>query len=247
MFRRIISSAASIRSKQSSASPSTSYLPKHNNGNANNNNTDGYTTTAATTIPFSSNEKKTQSKSKYRLLVLTFLVYSIYAGWYVSTRPKGKWKSPFSWHPFLMTIGMVGSMGIAAVTKKLGGYTNTKLHGMLASFGYLLAVGGLVAIYHNKNLWGKEHFTSYHGKIGITVMSCTLLPLMAGAVMLHPDFGIDKTNKTIRKIHKVFSRILMAIAWGNSLYGLYGMRKEHPMELLLYGVPLVLLMPLTLI
>ena len=181
------------------------------------------------------------------MLVLTFLVYSIYAGWYVSTRPKGKWKSPFSWHPFLMTTGMTGSMGIAAVTKKLGGYTNTKIHGMLASFGYVLALGGLAAIYHNKNLWGKAHFTSTHGKIGIAVMGCTLAPLLAGAVALHPDFGIDKTNKTIRKIHKVFSRILMAIAWGNSLYGLYGLRKEHPQELLLYGVPLVILMPLTLI
>jgi len=144
-------------------------------------------------------------------------------------------------------MGMMGSMGIAAITKKLGGYTNTKLHGMLASFGYMLAVGGLVAIYHNKNLRGSPHFTSYHGKIGITVMACTLLPLLAGVVLLHPDFGIDKTNKTVRKVHKVFARILMAIAWGNSFYGLYGMRKEHPMELLLYGVPLVLLMPLTLL
>lgn len=138
-------------------------------------------------------------------------------------------------------------MGIAAVTKKLGGYTNTKIHGMLASFGYLLALGGLVAIYHNKNLWNKEHFTSLHGKIGIAVMALLLAPLLAGAVALHPDFGIDKTNKTIRKIHKVFSRILMAVAWGNSLYGLYGMRNQHPEELLLYGVPLMILMPLTLL
>jgi len=204
-------------------------------------------------LSFSSNEKSASAKSNkpskwsYRLLVLTFLVYSVYAGWYVSTRPKGKWKSPFSWHPFLMTTGMTGSMGIAAVTKKLGGYTNTKLHGMLASFGYLLALGGLAAIYHNKNLWNKEHFTSYHGKIGIAVMACMTAPLLAGAIALHPDFGIDKTNKTIRKAHKLFSRFLMAIAWGNSLYGLYGMRKQHPQELLLYGVPLLLLMPMTLI
>jgi hypothetical protein len=231
-------------------------LPTHHNGTATATNTTN-TTTTTTTLPFSSNNKNDDGKAQkfnnkpsptgYKLLVATFLVYSIYAGWYVSTRPKGKWKSPFSWHPFLMTMGMTGSMGIAAVTKKLGGYTNTKLHGMLASFGYLLALGGLYAIYHNKNLWNKEHFTSVHGKIGIALMVSMLGPLLAGAVALHPDFGIDKTNKTIRKIHKVFSRILMAVAWGNSLYGLYGMRKEHPQELLLYGVPLVLLMPMTLI
>merc|ERR1712032_1413529 len=101
-------------------------------------------------------------------------------------------------------------MGIAAVTKKLGGYTNTKLHGMLASFGYMMALGGLYAIYQNKNLWGKAHFTSTHGKIGIALMVSMVGPLLAGGVFLHPDFGVDKTNKTIRKIHKVFSRTLMA-------------------------------------
>ena len=235
MIRRIISSATSMTSKSST---SFSYLPTHHNEN----------TTATTTA---TNEKAMKSskptESSYRLLVLTFLVYSIFAGWYVSTRPKGKWRSPFSWHPFLMTMGMTGSMGIATVTKKLGGYTNTKVHGMLASLGYMMALGGLYAIYHNKNLNGSEHFTSYHGKIGIAVMGCTVGPLLAGAVVLHPDFGIDKTNKLIRKCHKIFSRILMAIAWGNSFYGLYGMRKEHPTELLLYGIPLVLLMPLTLV
>mmetsp|Transcript_25365 Transcript_25365/g.59391 ORF Transcript_25365/g.59391 Transcript_25365/m.59391 type:complete len:247 (+) Transcript_25365:519-1259(+) len=246
MFRRMLSSTASIGSKSSTSS---SYLPTHHDGTS---LATSSTTRTAVTLPFLSNDKASAKSSapsnwRYRLLVLTFLVYSIYAGWYVSTRPKGKWKSPFSWHPFLMTTGMTGSMGIAAVTKKLGGYTNTKIHGMLASFGYLLALGGLAAIYHNKNLWNKAHFTSAHGKIGIAVMGCTLAPLLAGAVALHPDFGIDRTNKTIRKVHKVFSRILMAIAWGNSLYGLYGMRKQHPQELLLYGIPLVILMPLTLI
>lgn len=41
-------------------------------------------------------------------------------------QPTGKWRF-FSWHPFLMTIGMIGVMGISAATKKLGGYTNTKV------------------------------------------------------------------------------------------------------------------------
>mmetsp|Transcript_2440 Transcript_2440/g.5463 ORF Transcript_2440/g.5463 Transcript_2440/m.5463 type:complete len:247 (+) Transcript_2440:297-1037(+) len=233
-----------------STSSSSSYLPTHHRRkNPQNGHTDPTETTTTPTMTTKAKPAapKKPSATTHKLLVVTFLVYSIAAGWYVSTRPKGRWKSPFSWHPFLMTLGMTGSMGIAAVTKKQGGYTNTKLHGMIASFGYLLALGGLYAIYHNKNLYERPHFTSYHGKIGIATMACTLGPLLAGAIFLHPDFGIDKTNKTIRKIHKIFSRILVAIAWGNSLYGLYGMRKEHPMELVLYGVPLVFLMPMTLI
>ena len=207
---------------------------------------------------------------------------------------------------------MTGMMGIGAITKKRGGYTNTMIHGFVASFGYLLTLGGLYAIYHNKTIMERPHFTSRHGQIGIAVMLGMIGPLLAGGIFLHPAFGtsrttigtvnakvcharvwfcvswicdefvirldsfihsvcsfchiqyhliisysiifyhclslgIDKTNKVIRRIHKLASRILMAIAWGNSIYGLYGMRKDHPMEVFIYGFPLLILMPMTLI
>lgn len=187
------------------------------------------------------------TESSYRLLVITFLAYSLFAGWFISTRPKGKWKSPFSWHPFLMTAGMVGSLGISAVTKKMGGYTNTKMHGVLASLGFVLSLGGFYAIYHNKNLYEKPHFTSTHGKIGLAIMISMVGPLLAGGVFLHPDFGVDNTNKLIRKIHKILSRIIIAMAWGNCIYGLYGLRQSHPLEIIFYGVPLLALAPLTLL
>ena len=59
-------------------------------------------------------------------------------------------------------IGMVGMMGVAAVTKKRGGYTNTKLHGIMAWVGMILAGSGLYVIYQNKENMGKSHFTTYH-------------------------------------------------------------------------------------
>ena len=57
---------------------------------------------------------------------------------------------------------MFGMMGAAAITKKRGGYTNTKLHGMMAWAGLMLAGAGLYVIYKHKNLMGKDHFTTYH-------------------------------------------------------------------------------------
>ena len=120
----------------------------------------------------------------YKFLVAAFLIYSIGVGYYISTRPKGKWRSPFSYHPLLMTIGFVGMMGVSAVTKKLGGYTNTKLHGIIATIGFACSLGGLYAIYHNKNLMQRPHFTSLHGKIGIGLMISTFGPLLAGALFL---------------------------------------------------------------
>lgn len=141
---------------------------------------------------------------------------------------------------------MVGCMGIGAITKKLGGYTNTKIHGMVASTGYLLALGGFYAIYRNKNLWEKPHFTTVHGKAGLALLVSTLGPMLFGIVFLHPDWGLDKTNKDYRKIHKMFSRVCMAGSWGTALYGMYSMTKD-PIELAIYGVPLLILAPFTLV
>eukprot|EP00934_Nitzschia_sp_Nitz4_P005246 Nitzschia sp. Nitz4//scaffold65_size103378//64351//65120//NITZ4_004472-RA/size103378-snap-gene-0.14-mRNA-1//-1//CDS//3329556258//5236//frame0 len=177
-------------------------------------------------------------------LRIGFLTYSIGAGYYMATKG-GKWKSPFSWHPFLMTVGMIGCMGTAAITKKLGGYLNTKIHGMLANLGVMLSLGGLYAIYHNKNLWNKPHFTSPHGKMGVAVVVGGLGAGLVGAVMLHPDFGMDKTNKTIRMAHKLFSRTVMGLSWVVACSGVIHMT-EDPVERLLFGVPLLLVAPLTL-
>jgi hypothetical protein len=145
-----------------------------------------------------------------------------------------------------MTVGMVGSMGIGAVTKKLGGYQNTKFHGILASFGFMIALGGFYAIYSNKNLYERPHFTTLHGKAGLALLVLTAPPMLAGGIFLHPDWGIDKTNQDIRKIHKLFSRLIMGSAWGIAMYGMYQMTKD-PFELLLFGLPLLILAPFTLV
>ena len=145
-----------------------------------------------------------------------------------------------------MTVGYIGCMGMAAVTKKLGGYQNTILHGMMASAGFFLVLGGFYAIYHNKNLYERPHFTSLHGKSGLALIVLTAPAMLAGGIFLHPDWGIDKTNQDIRKIHKFFSRVIMASAWGVAFYGMYGMTKD-PVELFLFGGPLLILAPFTLV
>jgi len=62
----------------------------------------------------------------------------------------------------IILLGMVGMMGAAALTKKRGGYKNTKLHGIMAWVGMMLAGGGLYVIYQHKESMGKAHFTTYH-------------------------------------------------------------------------------------
>lgn len=81
------------------------------------------------------------STEKYMILLLSYVVFSLGAGYMAGVQPSGAGWRDFSWHPFLMTCAFVGAFGTAAVTKKRGGYTNTKAHGILAWLGNFLALG----------------------------------------------------------------------------------------------------------
>ena len=101
-------------------------------------------------------------------------------------------------------------------------------------------------IYTNKNNNGSEHFTTYHGKFGLAVIVSCIGIGMAGGLFLHPDFGIDKTNTTIRFAHKTGARITLAMAWMCCVSGMYTLTQETTMLGMLI-VPLVALFPFTLI
>jgi hypothetical protein len=66
------------------------------------------------------------SKLRYQNTVAALVIFSLVGGYYAGTAAKGHWTF-FSWHPLLMTCGMVGLAGIGAMTKKMGGYNNTKV------------------------------------------------------------------------------------------------------------------------
>jgi hypothetical protein len=52
---------------------------------------------------------------------------------------------------------------------------------------------------------GKHHLTTTHALAGIITMTGTTMASMAGGIFLHPDFGVDKTNKTIRYVYVILS------------------------------------------
>lgn len=183
---------------------------------------------------------------KYVALLALLSGHSLFGGYYAATRPEGAGWRFFSWHPMLMMVGMVGMMGAAALTKKRGGYKNTKLHGIMAWVGMMLAGGGLYVIYQHKESMGKAHFTTYHSWAGLASFGGCILPGIAGAVFLHPDFGIDKANKLYRAVHKYVSRALLLLAWMATLSGLKTMVGDDIKTLILFAVPLVVAAPFTL-
>ena len=68
---------------------------------------------------------------------------------------------------------------------------------------------------------------------------------LVGGIVLHPDFGVDKTNGTIRKLHKFTSRFIVALSWMTAISGLYQLTQDL-MLLSIYSVPLLFFVPLTL-
>ncbi len=152
---------------------------------------------------------------------LVFLCIAICSGfgYYAGNLPEGSQWRLFSWHPFLMSSG-AGCYTAAALIKKLGGYSNTKLHGSISSLGVFLMLGGLYAIYENKNRKGKEHFTSIHSQVGLIAMLSFVVLMIVGAAGLHPDFGAIKTNQNVRFIHKSFGRIANCLVFVVCVTGL---------------------------
>jgi hypothetical protein len=75
-----------------------------------------------------SSKQPSSSKKNVKAIMLLLSIFSISAGYMAATQPSGAGWRYFSYHPMLMTIGFVLCMGNAALIKKLGGYSNTKIH-----------------------------------------------------------------------------------------------------------------------
>lgn len=117
---------------------------------------------------------------------------------------------------------------------------------MVAWASIFVSFAGIYVIYNNKEINGYKHLQSNHAVFGTgVVLSCVGLGI-AGSVFLHPDFGIDKTNKLIRTAHKFGARLILILAWITAFLGLFQMT-THGLTLALYGLPLAALVPIVLL
>ena len=120
------------------------------------------------------------------------------------------------------------------------------MHGMLGWGSIMVSLAGCYCIYRNKELNGYDHAQSAHAWCGIGVMINCIGLGTAGGVFLHPDFGMDKTNKTIRTAHKWASRLTLLAAWYTAFLGLMQLIPDDAVKLAMYGIPLMALVPFTL-
>jgi cytochrome b561 len=97
---------------------------------------------------------------------------------------------------------------------------------------------GWYVIHTNKNTMGKQHWTTIHAKVGIAVLIGYFSLAVVGSVALNPDWGLLRTNKTVRFAHKTGGRALTAAAWFCCVLGFVTMEKDIKYQLL-FGIPLL--------
>ena len=82
----------------------------------------------------------------------------------------------------LMTWGVYASLKTRAIGPGPERLDAIWTHAGLQTFAVAFAIGGFVAIYRNKTIHGKEHFTTTHGQVGLLTMVLTVLsPVIGGA------------------------------------------------------------------
>ena len=176
----------------------------------------------------------------YRTFRVPLVAYSLALGLYGGYVLPGQRWSWFSYHPLLMTSAFIAFAGNAIFLKKIGGYANTKSHGILMSVAVLLGLVGWYVIHSNKDMYKKQHLTTAHAKLGAAGVVMYLLIWVVGAVALHPDFGIMRTNSKIRSAHKWTGKGATLIVWLATYLGFATMEKGFFAQLFMV-TPLIVL------
>lgn len=178
-----------------------------------------------------------KAQDTFRTWLWPIVLYSAVAGCYFATyHGKFVW---FSWHPLCMFISFVALPANAILVKKIGGYDNTMLHGYLLGAATILGLFAWYVIYSNKEMQNKGHLYTNHGQLGFVVLVGNLGIALFGAVGLNPAWGIVRTNKTLRAVHKWAGKALVALSWVVVVLGILTMQKTNVAMQAVFCVPLV--------
>lgn len=124
----------------------------------------------------------------------------------------------FSYHPILMSTTLVLlAIGITTLqplprnaTEKSKGLTRHQLYQIPA---ILLAVIGASIMYANKANHGAEHYTTYHGKMGLATLLFVLGVASAGSATVYAPFlfGGEAKAKSFWKVHRLGGYATLAL------------------------------------
>jgi len=127
----------------------------------------------------------------------------------------------FSWHPFCMSIGFILLLLQAIVifspesslTPNSPRPDKIQVHWMLHAFGVASAAFGFAAVYFNKEINGRKHFTTWHSRFGLMSLAGVVLAVFGGimAKYSHKLRGMIKPI-TLKLYHGTGSMIVFLLA-----------------------------------
>uniref|UniRef100_A0A3Q3XS92 ascorbate ferrireductase (transmembrane) n=1 Tax=Mola mola TaxID=94237 RepID=A0A3Q3XS92_MOLML len=143
----------------------------------------------------------------------------------VQSRPGS---SLFSWHPFLMTLSFSLFMSEAILffspygspIRRFPHKTKGRFHWVLQCLCGSCAVLGMAAIYYNKNLNGKPHFTSWHGVLGLLTVCATGVQSLAAVPLIHHSLAKGWSLSKLKRYHAATGLVTHLLGSTSLLLGL---------------------------
>ncbi|RVE73193.1 hypothetical protein OJAV_G00047850 [Oryzias javanicus] len=154
------------------------------------------------------------------LISLTFTAFIAFL-----SRPGTSW---FSWHPFLMTLAISFFMTEAillfsphgSLIKRFSHKTKGRIHWILQCLCAFCAALGLTAIFYNKQLNGKSHFTSWHGLLGLLTVCVVAAQSLAAVPLIYHPLAKGWSLAKLKRYHAASGLITYLIGSGSLLLGL---------------------------
>ncbi|XP_060898853.1 transmembrane reductase CYB561D2 [Labrus mixtus] len=163
---------------------------------------------------------RTVSASLTHLMCIVFTVFIT-----VLSRPG---TSLFSWHPFLMTLAFSLFMTEAILLfsprgspiKSLPHKTKGRVHWILQCICVSCAVLGLAAIFYNKHLNDKPHFTSWHGFLGLITVCVVGLQSLAAVPLIFHSLAKGWSLAKLKRYHAASGLVTYLLGSASLLLGL---------------------------
>lgn len=144
------------------------------------------------------------------ILCCIFIVVSVLPSAYAGTL--------FAWHPIFMSIGylifMCEGIMIAYRVRDLDGNSRVGLlikHFWTQVASVVCVSLGFAAIYVNKSMHGKSHFTSLHGKLGLVTYFFSLAAVGLGVFSFKKTGFIESLPSTLHPFVKWIHRLVRCL------------------------------------
>ncbi|KAI5607135.1 cytochrome b561 family, member D2 [Silurus asotus] len=135
--------------------------------------------------------------------------------------------SLFSWHPFLMTLAFSFFMTEAILlfsphsspVAKLKHQVKSRLHWVLQSCCMSCAVLGLGAIFYNKHVNAKPHFSTWHGLVGVVTVCVVVLQSVAALPLIYHRLAKGWSLAKLKRYHAAAGLVTYLLGSGSLLLG----------------------------